>query len=98
MHKKLLAYIKPLRGILAFTIVLGTLGAIATIFQMTLLSGVVNAVFLSHKGLAQVLLTLALLPDVLLLRASLLWGREVPAQRAPIVLKPPLRHHVFSPT
>jgi len=48
MHKKLRVYIKPLRGILVFTIMLS---AIVTIAQMTLLSGVVNAVFLSHKGL-----------------------------------------------
>src|SRR6266700_2911592 len=96
MHKKLRVYIKPVRGILALTIVLGMLGAIATIFQMTLLSGVVNAVFLSHKGLMQVLLPLALLPGVLILRASLLWGREVTAQRAAILLKASLRERVFA--
>src|SRR5579859_216034 len=96
MHKKLRASIKPSRGILAFTITLGMLGAIATIFQMTLLSGVVNAVFLSHKGLTQVLLPLALLPGVLILRASLLWGREVTAQRAAILLKASLRERVFT--
>src|SRR6266568_3200729 len=96
MHKKLRVYIKPLRGILALTIVLGMLSAIATIFQMTLLSGVVNAVFLSHKGLMQVLLPLDLLPGVLILRASLLWGREVTAQRAAILLKASLRERVFA--
>src|SRR6266700_1848164 len=96
MHKKLRVYIKPLRGILALTIVLGMLSAIATIFQMTLLSGVVNAVFLSHKGLMQVLLPLDLLPGVLILRASLLWGREVTTQRAAILLKASLRERVFA--
>ncbi len=96
MHKKLLAYIKPLRGILAFTIVLGVLGAIATIGQMTLLSGIVNAVFLSHKGLAQVLLPLALLMGALMLRASLLWAREVTAQRVAIRVKASLRERVFA--
>ena len=72
MHKKLLAYIKPSRIILAFTVVPGLLGAIATITQMTLLSGIVNAVFLSHKNLTQVLLPLALLMGAIILRASLL--------------------------
>jgi ATP-binding cassette, subfamily C, bacterial CydD len=96
MHKKLRVFIKPLRGILAFTIMLGMLSAIATIAQMTLLSGVVNAVFLSHKGLTQVLLPLALLPGVLILRASLLWGREVTTQRAAILLKASLRERVFA--
>jgi ATP-binding cassette, subfamily C, bacterial CydD len=96
MHKKLVAYIKPARGILAFTIVLGTLGAIATIAKIALLSEIVNAVFLSRKGLAQVLLPLALLMGALVLRASLLWGREVTAQRAAIRLKASLREHVFA--
>jgi ATP-binding cassette subfamily C protein CydD len=96
MHKKLLAYIKPSRGILAFTIVLGTLGAFATIAQIALLSEIVNAVFLSRKDLAQVLLPLALLMGALVLRASLLWGREVTAQRAAIRLKALLRERVFA--
>jgi ATP-binding cassette subfamily C protein CydD len=89
MHKKLLAYIKPSRGILAFTIALGTLGALATIAQIALLSEIVNAVFLLRKDLAQVLLPLAL-------RASLLWGREVTTQRVAIRLKASLRERVFA--
>src|SRR2546427_5137809 len=96
MHKKLLVYIKPARGILVFTIVLGVLGAIATIAQIALLSEIVNAVFLSHQGLTQVLLPLALLMGALILRASLLWGREVTAQRAAIRLKASLRERVFA--
>src|SRR5947209_5874787 len=96
MHKKLLAYIKPSRSILAFTVVLGMLGAIATIVQMTLLSEIVNAVFLSHKDLAQVLLPLALLIGAIILRASLLWAREVTAQRVAIRVKASLREGVFA--
>ncbi len=96
MHKELLASIKQSRGLLAFTIVLGTLGTLATIAQMTLLSQIVKAVFLLHKDLAQVLLPLALLLGALILRASLLWGREVTAQRAAIRLKGSLRERVFA--
>src|SRR6266567_2876399 len=96
MYKKLLAYIKPSSGMLAFTIVLGMLGAIATITQIALLSKIVNAVFLSHKGFAQVLVPLALLMGALILRASLLWGREVTTQRAAIRLKSSLRERVFA--
>src|SRR5260370_25478306 len=96
MHKKLLSYIKPLRGLRALTIVLGTLGAIATIFQMTLLRVVVNAIFLSQRGLTSVILPLALVPGVLILRASLLWGREVTTQSAAILLKASLRERVFA--
>jgi ATP-binding cassette subfamily C protein CydD len=63
---------------------------------MTLLSEIVNAVILSHKGLAQLILPLALLLGALILRASLLWGREVTAQRAAIRLKGSLRERVFA--
>src|SRR5437588_8480016 len=96
MHKKLLAYIKASRSMLALTIVLGMLGAIATIAQIALLSEILNAVFLLHRGLAQVLVLLALLMGALTLRASLLWGREVTAQRAAIRLKSSLRERVFA--
>jgi ATP-binding cassette, subfamily C, bacterial CydD len=96
MHKILFPLIKPLRGIVAFGIVLGTLGAIATVAQMILLSEIVNAVFLSHKGLAQVLLPLTLLLVAFMLRASLLWGREVTTQQAAIRLKASLRERVFA--
>ena len=96
MRKKLLASIKLSRAMLTFTVVLGLLGALATIAQMTLLSGVVNAVFLAHKGLAQVLLPLALLVGAMLLRASLLWAREVTAQRGAIRAKAALRERVFA--
>ncbi len=96
MHKKLLATINPSRDIQVFTVVLGLLGAIATIAQMTLLSQVVNAVFLSHQGQAQVLLPLALLMGAIMLRASLLWAREVTAQRGAIRAKASLRERVFA--
>ena len=96
MHKRLRASIKPLRGILVLTVSMSTLGALTTIAQMILLSEIVNAVFLSHRGLAQVLLPLALLLGTLILRASLLWGREVTAQRAAIRFKASLRERVFA--
>ncbi len=96
MHKKLLASVKPSHSILALTIVLGLLGALATIAQMILLSEIVNAVFLSHRVLAQVLLPLLLLMGAILARASLLWGREVTAQHAAMRVKSLLREHVFA--
>lgn len=96
MRKKILAAIKPSRRMLAFTVVLGLAGALATIAQMTLLSQVVNAVFLTHKGLAQVLLPLALLLGAIILRAGLLWAREGTAQRAAIRTKALLRERVFA--
>ena len=80
---------------LTLTIVLGLLGAIATIAQMTLLSQIVNAVFLSHRVLTQALLPLMLLMGAILARASLLWGREVTAQHAAMRVKSYLRERVF---
>jgi ATP-binding cassette subfamily C protein CydD len=94
--QKLLACIRPVSGILAFTVVLGLMGAIATIAQMSLLSRIVNTVFLLHKGLAQVFLSLALLIGAILIRAGLLWWREVTSQRAAIRLKTSLRERVFT--
>lgn len=96
MHKQLRTFLKPSRVILTLTIVLGVLGAITTIVQMTILSEIVNAVFLARKGLAQVLLPLTLLLVAIVLRACLLWGREVTAQRAAIRLKTSLRERVFA--
>jgi len=96
MYKKLLTYTKPSRGVLAFTVVLSLIGAIATIAQMTLLSQIVNAVFLLHRGLFQALLPLALLMGAIMLRASLIWAREVTAQRGAIRAKASLREHVFA--
>lgn len=96
MRKKLLTYAKPSRVLLALTTALGVLGALVTVAQILLLSGIVNAVFLSHQVLAQVILPLALLLGALILRAGLLWGREVSAQRAAIRLKGSLRERVFT--
>jgi ABC-type transport system involved in cytochrome bd biosynthesis fused ATPase/permease subunit len=96
MQKKILATIKPSRRMLAFTVMLGLAGALAIIAQMTLLSRVVNMVFLSHKGLAQVLLPLVLLVGASILRAGLLWAREGMAQRAAIRTKALLRERVFA--
>src|SRR5689334_2849156 len=96
MHKKLLASIRPSRGMQALTITLGLLGALATIAQMTLLSEVVNAVFISRRVLAQELLPLLLLMGAILVRACLLWEREVIAQRAAMRVKSLLRERVFA--
>ena len=96
MQKRLHRLLKPSRGTLALIVILGVLGAIATIAQMTLLSQIVNAVFLAHRGLAQVLLSLLLLLVAIVLRAMLLWSREVTAQRAAIRLKSSLRERVFA--
>jgi ATP-binding cassette, subfamily C, bacterial CydD len=95
-EKKLLTRIRPVRGILAFTVVLGLMGAIATIAQMSLLSTIVNAVFLLHKDLAQVFLPLTLLIGAIIIRAGLLWWREITSQQAAIRLKTSLRERVFA--
>lgn len=96
MYNKLLMYVKPLWKSVPFILALGLLGAIATIAQMLLLSQVINAVFLGHQELAQTLLPLGLLIGTIILRASLLWGREVTAQRVAIRVKASLRERVFA--
>ena len=96
MRKQLRAFLKPSRSMLALVIALGILGAVTTIVQMALLSEIVNAVFLSRKNLAQVLEPLLLLLGAIVLRACLLWGREVTAQQAAIRLKASLRERVFA--
>ena len=96
MRKKLLTYMKPSRAMLAFTVMLGLLGALATIAQMTLLSKIVNAVFVLHKGMAQALLSLALLMGAIIVRACLLWAREATAQQTAIRTKSFLRERAFA--
>ncbi len=69
----------------------GLLITLATIVQMTLLSSVISNVFLDHRRLAQVMLLLFWLLGILLVRAWLLWGREVLVQRVARSVKSRLR-------
>src|SRR5258706_8204216 len=96
MNKTVFRYITHVRGTLILTVIIGMLGTAVIIFQMALLSRVVNSVFLLHKGLAQVELLLLLLLGTIIVRAGLVWVREITAQRAAIHVKSELRQRLFA--
>src|SRR6266446_6392217 len=96
MKKKLFWQIKHVRGALTLTVIFGVLGAVATIAQMALLSRIVNRVFLTQEQLAQVEPLLLLLLGAIVVRAGLVWMREVTAQQGAIRLKSALRQRLFA--
>ena len=96
MKKELFQQLKHARGALALTITFGVLGATVMIVQMALLSKAVSLVFLAHAGLGQVASLLLLLPGVIVVRAGLVWGREVAAQQGAIRVKSDLRERLFA--
>ncbi len=96
MNKKLFRYIRYARAALILTIIFGLLGTGAIIVQMVLLSRVVNSVFLLHQGLAQVEWLLLLLLVAIIVRAGLVWIREITAQKGAIRVKSELRQRLFA--
>jgi len=96
MRKEFLRQIKFVRGPLILTILLASLGMVITLAQMNFLSSIVAQVFLDHTPLAQIVPLLILLLAAILVRAGLLWGREVSAQHAAIAVKSTLRQRLFA--
>jgi ATP-binding cassette, subfamily C, bacterial CydD len=84
------------RVYLGATVVLGLLVAIATILQMTLLSKVVDRVFLGGRDLGDVRILLLFLLGAAAVRAGLLWAREVTAQRGAVRAKSQLREQLLA--
>jgi len=96
MEKQLFRQVKYARIMLTLTVVSGVLGTGAIIAQMTFLSKVVNRVFLFHAHLVQVEPLLLLLLGTILIRAGLVWMREVTAQEVAIRIKSTLRKRLFA--
>src|ERR1051326_2278040 len=96
MNKELFRQIKNVRSTLTLTIIFGVLGAVAMIAQMAFLSRIVDRVFLAHENLAQVSYFLFLLLGAIVLRAGLVWAREVTAQRGAVRVKSELRERLFA--
>jgi ATP-binding cassette subfamily C protein CydD len=96
MNKTLFWQVKHVRSALILTITFGVLGAGAIIAQMTFLSRVVNRVFLFHEGLDQVGQLLLFLFGAIVVRAGLVWMREVTAQNGAIRFKIELRKRLFA--
>ena len=96
MNQELFRHIKHARSALTLTIIFGVLGAAATIAQMAFLSKIVDRVFLAHENLAQVVSLLLLLLVVIVVRAGLVWVREVTAQQGAIRIKSEVRERLFT--
>src|SRR5438128_1357886 len=94
LNRELFRQIKHARRALALTIIFGALGAVVMIVQMALLSRIVNQVFLAHQGLTQVRFFLLLLSGVIIVRAGLIWMREVTAQQGAMRIKAELRERL----
>ena len=77
-------------------ITLGVLGAAVTVAQMVFLSKAVDRVFLVGESLEEVRTLLLLLLGAIVLRAGLLWLREITAQRGAIYVKNELRERLFA--
>src|SRR5215210_5585850 len=96
MNRELVREVRSARVSLGLTVTLGLMAAAATIMQLVALSKVVDGVFLGGADLAEVRALLLLLLGASLLRAGLVWGREVAAQRGSVRVKSELRERLFA--
>ncbi|MDP8950765.1 MAG: thiol reductant ABC exporter subunit CydD [Actinomycetota bacterium] len=96
MDRELLRQAKPARVLLLCAVVLGVLGAGATIAQMGFLSEIVGRVFLGGEGLDRVRPLLFFLLGAVALRSGLLWLREIAAQRGAVRAKSELRERLMA--
>ena len=75
---------------------MGLLVAVATIAQMAFLSKIVDRVFVGGEDLAAVTPQILALSGAVVVRAGLLWLREVTAQRGAVQVKSELREQLLS--
>jgi ATP-binding cassette subfamily C protein CydD len=88
--------VRSARVSLVATVVLGVLVAVATIVQMVFLSKVVDRVFLRGADLEGVSVLLLSMLGVVVVRAGLLWLREITAQQGAVRVKSELRERLFA--
>lgn len=96
MDSRLFLQVRSARVSLGATVVLGVLVAVATIAQMIFLARVVDRVFLKGVDLKEVSTLLLYLLGAVVLRAGLLWLREISAQRGAVRVKSELREKLFA--
>ncbi|MBA2714311.1 MAG: thiol reductant ABC exporter subunit CydD, partial [Rubrobacteraceae bacterium] len=88
--------VRSARVSLGATVVLGILVAVATIAQMVFLSKVVDRVFLRGANLEGVSTLLLSMLGAVVVRAGLLWLREITAQQGAVRVKSELRERLFA--
>lgn len=96
MNKALFRFSPFAGSAIIVTTLLGLFVVGTTIAQMAFLSKVVNAIFLHHETLAGVEPLLWLLLGCIVLRAFLVWLRELAAQQGAIRVKSTLRQRLFA--
>jgi ATP-binding cassette, subfamily C, bacterial CydD len=96
MNKELFGRITPARLYLGATVAVGLLVAVATIAQMVFLSKIVDRVFVGGEHSAAVTTQILGLSGAVVIRAGLLWVREVTAQRGAVQVKSELREQLLS--
>src|SRR5919108_2844222 len=96
MDDHLLKRLDFMRVYLGVTVVVGMLVAVATIVQMVFLSKIVDRVFVGGEDLAAVTPQILALSGAVVVRAGLLWVREVTAQRGAVRVKSELREQLLS--
>lgn len=96
MDRDLLKQAGGFRAPLTGAVILGVLGTVATVIQMTLLAGIIGRVFLSDAGLGELRTPLTLLFGAVILRPVLLWSKEVVSRRGAARAKLGLRNSLFA--
>jgi ATP-binding cassette, subfamily C, bacterial CydD len=96
MNRELFERITPARVYLVATVAVGLLVAVATIAQMVFLSRIVARVFVGGEDLAAVTTQILALSGAVVVRAGLLWVREVTARRGAVQIKSGLREELLS--
>lgn len=88
--------VAAVRRFFLLTIVLSVVSSGVLIAQMFLLSKIVQAIFLMHAHLTQVMLLLLYFLGAILARAILIWSREITTQQAAVQVKTALRERLFA--
>jgi ATP-binding cassette, subfamily C, bacterial CydD len=96
LDSRLLYQARTARTSLILTVGLGLLAGISIVGQARLLSRVVSGVFLEGQTLSQVRWLLLALLALSLVRAGLVWGSEIAANRAAVQVKSRLRAQLTS--
>lgn len=100
LDKRLLAELRPIRGMLALAIGLDVLAGILLVGQAYALSQTVSRVFLDGQGVVDVQHLLILLAIIAVVRALVLWGSSIAGQHIAGHVKADLRArlaaHLFS--